>query len=86
MVDWTNASATTPAPTATRAGVLQPDQLAAHLRLDRAECAPEVAPWVENHWSLHWDLPDGATYLQLDAAAPGLRPERRARCGPGGGR
>ena len=70
MVDWTNASATAPAPTATRAGVLRPDQLAAHVRLDRAECAPEVAAFVENHWSLHWDLPDGATYLSSTLPHP----------------
>jgi AraC-like DNA-binding protein len=50
--------------------VLRPDRLAAHLRLDRAECAPEVAPWVENHWSLHWDLPDGATYLSSTLPHP----------------
>ena len=70
MVDWTNASATAPAPTATRAGVLRPDQLAAHVRLDRADCAPEVAAWVENHWSLQWDLPDGASYLSSTLPHP----------------
>ena len=70
MVDWTNASATAPAPTATRAGVLRPDQLAAHVRLDRADCAPEVATWVENHWSLAWDLPDGASYLSSTLPHP----------------
>ena len=70
MVDWTNASATAPAPTATRAGVLRPDQLAAHVRLERAECAPEVAAFVENHWSLRWDLPDGATYLSSTLPHP----------------
>jgi len=70
VVDWTNASATAPAPTATRAGVLRPDQLAAHVRLDRADCAPEVATWVENHWSLAWDLPDGASYLSSTLPHP----------------
>jgi len=68
--DWRNASATAPVPTATRAGVLRPDQLAAHVRLDRAPCAPEVAHWVENHWSLHWDLPIGATYLSSTLPHP----------------
>ena len=86
VVDWTNASATAPAPTATRAGVLRPDQLAAHVRLDRADCAPEVAPWVENHWSLQWDLPDGCDVPQLHAAASRLQPQRRARRRPGRGR
>ena len=70
MVDWTNASATAPAPTATRAGVLRPDQLAARVRLDRADCAPEVAAWVENHWSLQWDLPEGASYLSSTLPHP----------------
>ena len=70
MVDWTNASATAPAPTATRAGVLRPDQLAAHVRLDRADCGPDVAAWVENHWSLRWDLPDGAFYLSSTLPHP----------------
>ena len=70
MVDWTNASATAPAPTATRAGVLRPYQLAAHVRLDRAECGPEVAAWVENHWSLSWDLPDGTSYLSSTLPHP----------------
>ena len=70
MVDWTNASATAPAPTATRAGVLRPDQLAAHVRLDRAECAPEVAAWVENHWSLRWDLPEGVSHLSSTLPHP----------------
>ncbi|MET1061075.1 MAG: helix-turn-helix domain-containing protein [Nocardioides sp.] len=70
MVDWTNASATAPAPTATRAGVLRPDQLAAHVRLDRAPAAPEVATWVENHWSLEWDLPAGAAYLSSTLPHP----------------
>jgi AraC-like DNA-binding protein len=50
--------------------VLRPDQLAAHVRLDRAECDPEVAPWVENHWSLHWDLPAGASYLSSTLPHP----------------
>jgi AraC-like DNA-binding protein len=50
--------------------VLRPDQLAAHVGLDRADCAPEVASWVENHWSLRWDLPAGATYLSSTLPHP----------------
>src|SRR6476659_91481 len=50
-------------PTSTKAGILRPDQLAEHVRVERAECSPELSPWVENYWSLRWDLPAGASYL-----------------------
>jgi AraC-like DNA-binding protein len=56
--------------TSTTAGVLRPDQFAQHVRLDRSSCSPELAPWVENHWSLRWDLPDGATYLSSTLPHP----------------
>ena len=57
-------------PTATDAGVLRPDQLARYVHLDRAPCSPAVAPWVENHWSLRWDLPAGASYLSSTLPHP----------------
>jgi len=49
--------------TSTRAGILHPDQLARHVQLDRCEAAEELSPWVENYWSLRWDLPPGSSYL-----------------------
>ena len=57
-------------PTSTTAGVLRPDQLARHVRLERAECSPELAPWVENYWSLRWELPPGTTYLSSTLPHP----------------
>ena len=47
-------------PTSTRAGILRPDQLARHVHLERSACAEELAPWIENYWSLRWDLPSGS--------------------------
>ncbi len=48
--------------TASTAGVLRPDELARHVRLRRGPAAPEATRWVENQWSLSWDLPDGRVY------------------------
>ena len=50
--DRTNATATT-------AGVLRPDEFARHVGLVRDPAGEAVAPWVENHWALRWDLPEG---------------------------
>jgi AraC-like DNA-binding protein len=63
--DRKNASATS-----TRAGILRPDQLAQHVTLERAECADALAPWVENYWSLQWDLPAGSSYLSSTLPHP----------------
>jgi AraC-like DNA-binding protein len=57
--DWTKATAVELAPTATTAGVLRPDELARHVELRRRPAGPRVGAWVENHWSLDWDLPEG---------------------------
>jgi AraC-like DNA-binding protein len=53
---WTNAT-----PTATTAGVLRADELARHVQTRRLDCSAEVAPWVENYWTLSWSLPDGVS-------------------------
>ncbi len=55
MGDRTNATAST-------AGILRPDVFARHVELERLPAAPDLAPWVENHWVLRWDLPDGFAY------------------------
>lgn len=51
-----------PPRTASTAGVLRPDELARHLDLRRDPAGAGVARWVENHWSLAWELPDGRWY------------------------
>jgi AraC-like DNA-binding protein len=45
--------------TASTAGVLHPDEFAQHVQLERRPAGPAVQPWVENHWFLRWDLPEG---------------------------
>ncbi|MFC7487154.1 DUF6597 domain-containing transcriptional factor [Knoellia sp. CPCC 206453] len=57
MLDRTN-----PPPTATFAGILRPDQLAEFVQVRRWPAGERVSRWVENHWSLAWDLPDGASF------------------------
>jgi AraC-like DNA-binding protein len=53
--DWTNA-------TASRAGILRPEELARHVDLQRSPAGADVTRWVENHWSLRWDLPEDASF------------------------
>lgn len=48
--------------TTTTAGVLRPDELTKHVRLERMDCAESLAPWVENYWMLQWELPAETTY------------------------
>jgi AraC-like DNA-binding protein len=57
-------------PTSTASGILRPDQLARHVTLQRAECSPDLAPWVENYWSLRWELPAGTSYLSSTLPHP----------------
>ena len=52
----TRKSATRPA------GVLRPELLARHSSLERVDPSPELAPWVQHHWLLSWDLPSGTTF------------------------
>ena len=60
MSDRTNATGLDAHPiTASTAGVLRPEQFARHVRLDRPAPGAEVEHWVENRWSLRWDLPEG---------------------------
>ena len=48
--------------TASTAGILRPDEFARHVDLQRLPPAADLAPWVENHWVLRWDLPAGTAY------------------------
>ena len=59
-----------PTSTSTKAGVLRPDQFARHVHLERIECSPELSPWVENYWSLRWDLPPGSSYVSSTLPHP----------------
>ena len=73
--------------TATRAGVLRPDEFAKHVRLERSDCATDLAPWVENYWSLRWHLPEGASHLSSTLPHPACtlsveRGHRREGTGP----
>jgi AraC-like DNA-binding protein len=70
----TEADSTAPDPTRTptssRAGILRPDQLARYVHLERTEPSPDLAPWVENYWSLRWDLPAGTSYVSSTLPHP----------------
>lgn len=63
MADRTNATAAPRAPTATRAGLLRPEQFAQHVDLHRWVPGPVAQRWVENYWALAWDLPEGRSFL-----------------------
>ncbi len=60
----------TPTSTSTRAGVLRPAQFARHVHLERIDCSPDLAPWVEHYWSLRWDLPPGSSYVSSTLPHP----------------
>lgn len=59
MADRTKA---TPLPTASTAGLLRPDAFARHVDLVRSPVGARVTRWVENRWSLRWQLPDGRCF------------------------
>jgi len=61
---------TSTAATSTRAGVLRPEQLAAHARLARLPASDALAPWVEYHWVLRWDLEPGTSYVSSTLPHP----------------
>lgn len=58
MGAWTNATPST----STGAGVLRPEQLAQFTTLNRYPAGPRIQRWVENYWTLRWDLPPGTFY------------------------
>ena len=80
MGDWTNATRST----STDAGVLRPERLAQLTTLTRYPAGPRIQRWVENYWTLRWDLPPGASYdsqvlphpaCTLSVERGGARPE-----------
>lgn len=58
-----HAAAGSPPPTASAAGLLRPDELARHVEVVRRPSGLEASRWVENSWSLRWDLPEGRRFL-----------------------
>lgn len=48
--------------TASTAGILRPEEFARHAELVRRPAGPAVDRWVENHWALRWDLPEGRSF------------------------
>jgi AraC-like DNA-binding protein len=56
--------------TSTEAGVLRPEDFARHAQLERHEVAGDLAPWVENHWGLRWELPPGTSYVSSTLPHP----------------
>lgn len=48
--------------TASTAGILRPEEFGDHVVLKRHPAGPAVARWVENHWALRWDLPEGRSF------------------------
>jgi AraC-like DNA-binding protein len=50
--------------TASHHGILNPDSGRAHFRLTRHEPADDLAPWVERHWVVRWDLRGREPHLQ----------------------
>lgn len=64
MADRKNATRVAPpGATASFAGVLRPDELARHVELRRWPATSAVDRWVENHWSLRWDLPGSRCFV-----------------------
>ena len=57
-------------PTTTQAGVLRPDEFARHVTLARLPVADPLAPWVENYWTVRWDLPPGRTFVSATLPHP----------------
>jgi AraC-like DNA-binding protein len=66
----TTGEAVPPPATASTAGILRPDELARHVELARRPAGARAARWVENHWSLRWDLPDGRWFTSQTLPHP----------------
>ena len=87
MTDRTNATAGPTAPTASRAGLLRPEQLAQHVELRRWAPGPAAGRFVENYWALAWDLPAVRSFLSETLPHPtcSLTVERATHPRPGVG-
>lgn len=85
MTARTNATPRLAGPTASRGGVLRPEQFARHVRLERRPAGAAVERYVENFWALAWDLPTGTTFLSETLPHPtcSLTVERATHPRPG---
>ncbi|MCH1866585.1 AraC family transcriptional regulator [Nocardioides sp. CFH 31398] len=63
MVDRTNATSTT-------AGILRPAELLRHASLERVASGAALGAYVENHWCLRWDLPEGRSFTSRTLPHP----------------
>jgi AraC-like DNA-binding protein len=45
-------------------GILNPYEGFRRFRLDRNEPSADLAPWVDRHWAVHWDLRSGEQFEQ----------------------
>ncbi|MBK6885332.1 MAG: hypothetical protein IPH03_01985 [Tetrasphaera sp.] len=58
--------------------VLRPDELLRHVRYDFAEPCTDLAPWIDQYWSVEWDLAPGKIFHTRDRGRPGGEPLHRA--------
>jgi AraC-like DNA-binding protein len=84
--------------TASTRGILRPDEGRRHFRLTREPPSPDLAPWVERHWMVEWDLREPYTQELLNhptvnlavepetAGVNGIRTARDRRTIAGSGR
>jgi AraC-like DNA-binding protein len=84
--------------TASTRGILRPHEGRRHFRLTREPPSPDLAPWVERHWMVEWDLREPYTQELLNhptinvavepqfAGVYGIRTERDRRTIAGAGR
>jgi AraC-like DNA-binding protein len=87
-----------PAATASTRGILRPHEGHRHFRLTREAPSPDLAPWVERHWMVEWDLREPYTQELLNhptvnvavepatAGVYGIRTERDRKTIAGAGR
>ena len=56
--------------TSTQAGILRPEEFATYAGLVRTPAGDRLAPWVEYHWTLTWDLPRGTSFTSSTLPHP----------------
>jgi AraC-like DNA-binding protein len=61
-------------------GILNPYEGFRHFRLERRDPSSDLAPWLEVHWSVHWDLPSGEQFEQEVLPHPSVQLAFEAHC------
>lgn len=56
--------------TSSTAGILRPDELARHMSVQRTTGSPDLAAWVEYHWTLRWDMPPDTVFQSSVVPGP----------------